>query len=115
MAPQTHTRYRVQRLIRMGEWLERNAAAIITAYDAIDEAHDILLEEEIDAEMARYASGKMSAPLASLLRICAELRRDHWDVRRGQDVTLHHPFAEPHKQYEVVIEAPKPQLESNEN
>ena len=32
MAPETHTRYRVQRLIRLGEWLERNEAALIMAF-----------------------------------------------------------------------------------
>ena len=32
-APETHTRYRVQRLIRMGEWLERNEAALQLAID----------------------------------------------------------------------------------
>ena len=35
MAPETHTRYRVQRLIRLGEWLERNEAALTLAADVI--------------------------------------------------------------------------------
>ena len=45
MAPETHTRYRVQRLlIRLGEWLERNEAALTVAADVINEAHDLLVE-----------------------------------------------------------------------
>jgi hypothetical protein len=114
MAPQTHTRYRVQRLIRMGEWLERHGASIITAFDCIDEAHDVLLEAE-DTDTVMYAAGKMSAPLRSLMLSCAELRHDRWNVQRGKDVTLHHPMASPENEWEVVIEAPKPQIESNEN
>ena len=35
MAPETHTRYRVQRLIRMGEWLERNEAALQLAIEPL--------------------------------------------------------------------------------
>ena len=113
MAPQTHTRYRVQRLIRMGEWLERNAPAMVTAFDAIDEAHDLLMEADEDmshSEVIEMAYGKMMQPVKSLCLTMMELRRDDWGVKRGTDVTLHHPFAADEHKYEVVMEAPKPNL-----
>jgi len=111
MAPKTHTRYRVQRLIRMGEWLERNAPAIITAFDAIDDAHtDALEDHEPNALTVDIITSRQLQPLKSLMFALAELRRDEWGVKRGTDVTLHHPFACEGKEYEVVIEAPKPQL-----
>ena len=36
------------------------------------------------------------------------------DVKRGADVTLHHPLAWGDKQYEVVIKAPVPDVPSQE-
>ena len=42
MAEETHNR--VQRLIRLGEWLERNEAALTVAADVINEAHDLLVD-----------------------------------------------------------------------
>ena len=48
MAPQTHTRYRVQKLIRMGEWLERNQDALVLAFEVINEAHDTLIDPPDD-------------------------------------------------------------------
>ena len=51
MAPQTQTRYRVQQLIRKGEWLERNWDFLLSLIDSIDESHDQLLELE-DMEQA---------------------------------------------------------------
>ena len=114
MAPETHTRYRVQRLIRMGEWLERNRAAIITAFDAIDDAHTMMIdppEGMTDSDLLDIAGSKQLYPLQSLQVISAQLRHDIWNVKRGTDVTLHHPFALPDKQYEVVIEAPKPKTD----
>ena len=44
MAPETHTRYRVQRLIRLGEWLERNQDLLVLAFDVMDDAHDTLVD-----------------------------------------------------------------------
>ena len=115
MAPETHTRYRVQRLIRMGEWLERNAPAIITAFDAIDDAHtDAIEDDQPNALTVEIITSRQLQPLKSLMIALAELRRDEWGVERGTDVTLHHPFACAGKEYEVVIEAPKPQLEITE-
>ena len=111
MAPETHTRYRVQKLIRMGEWLERNAPALITAFDAIDDAHtDAIEDDQPDAMTVEIITFRQLQPLKSMMQIMAELRRDSWGVQRGTDVTLHHPFACEGKEYEVVIEAPKPIL-----
>ena len=112
MAPQTHTRYRVQRLIRLGEWLERNEAALITAFDAIDEAHDLLIDSDMpDKELTDVVGFKQMAPIQSMSKIFAELRHDvpTRNVLRGRDVTLHHPYASPGKEYEVVIKAPQPE------
>jgi len=112
MAPQTHTRYRVQRLIRLGEWLERNEDALITAFDAIDDAHDLLIDSEIpDSELVDVVGFKQMTPIKSMSKIFSELRHGipTRDVQLGRDVTLHHPFASPSKEYEVVIKAPQPE------
>ena len=119
MAPQTHTRYRVQRLIRLGEWLERNEAAFLTAFDAINDAHDAAIDsgEEDDPlspeERLEHLTFQQMQPLLSMQRLVQELRFNvpTRDVKRGKDVTLHHPFACGEHEYEVVIEAPKPKLE----
>ena len=111
MAPETHTRYRVQRLIRLGEWLERNQSALITAFDAIDEAHDILIDSEYSAPDAVEVAGfKQMEPIKSMHRLMMELRHDipTKTVTRGADVTIHQPYACPGKEWEVVIKAPKP-------
>ena len=109
MAPQTHTRYRVQRLIRKGEWLERNGDALVAFFDALDSAHDELLEVQ-DMEAVSYVTGNMMAPIKALFHLTLELRHDSMcrGIQRGTDVTLHHPYACEGKEYEVVIEAPKP-------
>ena len=109
MAPQTHTRYRVQRLIRKGEWLERNGDALVAFFDALDTAHDQLLEAE-DEEMTAYAVGQMMSPIKALFHLTLELRHNSMcrGIERGRDVTIHHPYAAPGMEYEVVIEAPKP-------
>ena len=111
MAPETHTRYRVQRLIRLGEWLERNQSALITAFDAIDDAHDLLIDGEMPAgELVDCVGFKQMEPIKSMSLMLSELRHDvpTRNVQRGVDVTLHHLFACVGKEYEVVIEAPKP-------
>ena len=111
MAPETHTRYRVQRLIRLGEWLERNQSALITAFDAIDDAHYLLIDGEMPAgELVDCVGFKQMEPIKSMSRMFSELRHDvpTRNVQRGVDVTLHHPFACGKHEYEVVIEAPKP-------
>ena len=94
MAPQTHTRYRVQRLIRKGEWLERNGDALVAFFDALDSAHDELLEVQ-DMEAVSYVTGNMMAPIKALFHLTLELRHDSMcrGIQRGTDVTLHHPYA----------------------
>ena len=111
IAPESHTRYRVQRLIRLGEWLVSNQSALITAFDAIDDAHDMLIDHEMSAgELVDCVGFKQMEPIKSMSRMFSELRHDipTRNVCRGSDVTLHHPFGAPGKEYEVVIEAPKP-------
>ena len=107
------TLYRTQRLIRMGEWLERNAATICLAFEVIDRANDKLIEhddKEIAADdlMQMVASEQISA-IRALYPILGEINgyRD-WGVEMGKDVTLHQPNACKDHRYEVVIEAPKP-------
>ena len=113
MAPQTHTRYRVQRLIRLGEWLERNEPALITAFDAINEAHNKVLEPEDDvpcSDLVEMISFEQLAPLMSLEKMIMELRHNipTKNISFGADVTIHQPYACTKHQWEVVIEAPQP-------
>ena len=107
------TLYRTQRLIRMGEWLERNAATICLAFEVMDRANDKLIDrndEDITADdlIEMVASEQISA-IRALYPILGEINgyRD-WGVEMGQDVTLHQPNACKDCRYEVVIEAPKP-------
>ena len=111
MAPQTHTRYRVQRLIRLGEWLERNMEALQLASEVIDEAHDMLLDSDDSVpahEIVEMAGFKMMLPVQVLNRLRQDLQFNvpTRDVKRGKDVTLHHPYAFGENEYEVVIKAP---------
>ena len=116
MAPETHTRYRVQRLIRQGEWLERNQDALIALYDVIDEAHDMLVESPeglSDNDVVELVGFKQMQALKGMSRLMQELRHDlpTRNVKHGGDVTIHHPYA--YKQeYEVVIKAPVPDVPS---
>jgi len=110
--PETHTRYRVQRLIRMGEWLERNEAALVLAYDVLDDAHDKLCDpdETLDPnELLDLVGHQQMQALLALRPMMMELRMaSDWDVKRGTDVTIRQPYACSKHKYEVVIEAPKP-------
>ena len=110
--PETHTRYRVQKLIRMGEWLERNEAAIVLAYDVIDEAHDKMIDADETTDpndLIDIVGHDQMQALLALRPIIMDLRlASDWDVKRGTDVTLYRPFACPEHRHEVVIEAPKP-------
>ncbi|MEC8738117.1 MAG: hypothetical protein VXX91_07790 [Planctomycetota bacterium] len=112
MTPETHTRYRVQRLIRQGEWLQRNESFLAALYDAIDDAHTHALEQELDDTIIlEFLLKKQAEPLRALGSVINDLRRQqyrNWEVQRGKDVTLHHPNACPGHQYEVVMKAPKP-------
>ena len=111
--PETHTRYRVQRLIRMGEWLERHEALLIALYDSINDAHTEALEMELDDTLIlECLIHEQLAPLRGLGTIIADLRdAPNWGVKRGEDVTLHHPRACEKHRYEVVMPAPKPNME----
>ena len=118
MAPQTHTRYRVQRLIRLGEWLERNQDALVLAFDVMDEAHDTLVDmpEGMTADDAiEFVGFKQMQALASMRRMVDELRHHvpGNDAARGGDVTIYQPYALKDK-YEVVIPAPKPEIETQQ-
>ena len=115
MAPQTHTRYRAQRLIRLGEWLERNEAALILAADVISEAHDTLIDPPEDmpaTDVVEITGAQQMQAILSLNKLIQELRFNvpTRDVSRGGDVTLHHPFAHGGNEYQVVMEAPKPNV-----
>ena len=114
MAPQTHTRYRVQRLIRLGEWLERNEPALITAFDAINEAHNALLDADAEDapspnELLERITFDQMYPLMSLEKLMMELRHNipTKNISFGADVTIHQPYACLKHQWEVVIEAPQ--------
>jgi hypothetical protein len=114
MAPETHTRYRVQRLIRLGEWLERNQDALVLAFEVINEAHDTLIDPPEDmpaSDIVEEVGFQQLHAVTTLRTIVNDLRFDvpTRNVKRGVDVTLHHPFACESKQYEVVIKAPKAQ------
>ena len=107
------TLYRTQRLIRMGEWLERNAATICLAFEVMDRANDKLIDrndEDITADdLIEVVASKQISAIRALYPILGEINRyNDWDVEMGQDVTLHQPNACKDCRYEVVIEAPKP-------
>ena len=106
------TLQRTQRLIRMGEWLERNAATICLAFEVIDRAHDLTMEPPEDmpcSDIVEQVSCQQLSALRALSPVLAEINhyRD-WGAEMGNDVTLHQPNACKDHKYEVVIEAPKP-------
>ena len=107
------TLYRTQRLIRMGEWLEENADALIALIDGVDDAHtDSHDDAHVSAEeRLEVLQHRQMAPLSALLRLADVLRRRDWPAELGKDVTLHHPHACPKHQYQVVIQAPAQQAE----
>ena len=106
------TLYRTQRLIRMGEWLERNAATICLAFEVIDRAHDLTMDPPEDmpcSDIVEQVSSQQVSAIRALYPILGEINTySDWGVEMGQDVTLHHPNACKDHKYEVVIEAPKP-------
>ena len=115
--PETHTRWRVQKLIRMGEWLERNVAFLISLYELIDTAHTEALEMELDDTLIlEHLINRQLAPLRGMGSVMSGLRREYdraWGIKLGTDVTLHHPNACADHQYEVVMAAPKPNTKKN--
>ena len=106
------TLYRTQRLIRMGEWLERNAATICLAFEVMDRAHDLTLdppEGMSHSDIVEQVSSQQVSAIRALYPILGEINTySDWGVEMGQDVTLHHPNACKDHKYQVVIEAPKP-------
>ena len=113
MAPETHTRYRVQRLIRLGEWLERNEAALTLAVDVISEAHETLIDPPEDmpaTDVVELTGAQQMQAVLSLNKLVQELRFNvpTRNISRGGDVTLHNPCVFGSKEYQVVMEAPKP-------
>ena len=107
------TLYRTQRLIRMGEWLERNMHTIALVAESIDSAHDQLMEhEEIDLPLDCIVDMVVNRQMTALHALMPLVREINigtaFEAEMGQDVTLHHPLACKCSRYEVVIEAPKP-------
>ena len=107
------TLYRTQRLIRMGEWLERNMHTIALVAESIDSAHDQLMEhEEIDLPLDCIVDMVVNRQMTALHALMPLVREINigtaFEAEMGQDVTLHHPLACKCGRYEVVIEAPKP-------
>jgi len=111
--PETHFRARVQRVIRMGEWLQRNEAMLIALYDAIDDAHTDAIDMELDDTIIlETLVSKQAAPLRALGTVIRDLRNSpDWGVESGKDVTLYHPNACPNHRHEVVLKAPKANTE----
>ena len=110
---ESYVRYRAQKLIRMGEWLERNEAAIVLAFDVLDEAHDKLCDVDEPSDLSELIDlvghEQMQAlqalrPMMMDLRWTSEWVSD-WSAD-NTDVTLHRPYQK--CKHEVVIEAPKP-------
>ena len=103
---QLATLYRTQRLIRMGEWLERNKHTITLAFESLDAAHDLLMDPEgpLD-ELVEHVSFKQLAALQALMVLVRELNvGDDFEAVMGQDVTLRQLGVSD----QVVIKAPKP-------
>ena len=108
-----NTRTRVQKLIRMGEFLEQYEPALVMAIEQLDDAHDHLMNtEELNHEELAALADKIFVrqyqPMRLLVQIMAKLTsEDTWVEERGGDVTLFHPFASKEYRHQVVIEAPK--------
>ena len=107
------TLYRTQRLIRMGEWLERNMHTMTLAFEAMDSAHDQLIEhEEIDLPLEAVVDMVVTRQMSALQAFMPLVREVNignvFEAEMGEDVTLHHPNACKKHRYQVVIEAPKP-------
>lgn len=112
MTPQTHIRYRAQRLIRMGEWLERNKDILITCFDAIDDAHTQMIDCEANYEdCLEYTSMKMMSPIKASQELMVELRHLLMcrDVKRGTDLTMINRFGCEEHRETIVAKAPVPQ------
>ena len=109
-------RYRVQRLIRIGEWLEINAPILLGLFEAIDDAHTRALhDEQDDTLILEELTMTQMNPLRGLHSLLVPLMRFHdWGAKRENiDVTLHYPMACKKHEYEIVIPAnPETKTES---
>ena len=96
----------------MGEWLEYNAPILVALFDSIDDSHTRALSTEgDDTVLFETLTMEMMAPLKALINVMCVLRRDQWNVKRGEDVTLYHPYAfDEEKKHEVVIKAPQSKI-----
>ena len=101
----TATLYRTQRLIRMGEWLDRNGSAISLAFSVIDQAHDALIDSESTDSEVDSATLEIHVLLRALVPLMTELNHGTpWEVDRDlKAVTLHQPYACPDHRYQTVI------------
>ena len=101
--------YRVQRLIRMGEWLEANKDIIVALFDCIDDAHTEAYNNEADDTLddtllLEQIIFKQMTPLKGMYQLLCKLRNEgDWGVVRGEPVTMVHPMAcDSHKVQEVL-------------
>lgn len=121
MAPETHTRYRVQKLIRYGEWLEQNADVIYSLMELLDDRHsdamEALTEDKVDEYMAFEAVYEMTQSLSALRTVLRPLSKNfrydckEFEVEMGKDVTLYQPYACKEHRYQVVMKAPTAKVE----
>ena len=102
---QAATNYRVQKLIRMGEWLEENEAILIALFESIDDAHTDAWDKEGDDTITlETLCHKQLAPLRGMQQLLQNLRRPHnWGVLYGCPVTIKHKMACPdHMEQEIL-------------
>ena len=89
-------------------------SALITAFDAIDDAHELLVDPDDDmptSDIVEIAGFKMLQPIMSMQKMFMELRHDipTRHVKMGEDVTIHQPFALGlNQEMQVVISKPQP-------
>ena len=97
--------YRVQRLIRMGEWLEANKDIIVALFDCIDDAHtEAYGNEEDDTLLLEQIIFKQMTPLKGMYQLLSKLRNEtNWGVVRGEPVTMVHPMSSDPGQVQQVL------------
>ena len=97
--------YRVQRLIRMGEWLEANKDILVALFDCVDDAHSEAMEVEADDTLIlEVLINKQLTALKGLHRVIGPVRNEEsWGVVRGEPVTMRHPFAPDELNVQVVL------------
>ncbi len=102
---QAATNYRVQRLIRMGEWLEEHEAILIALFDSIDDAHTDAMESEgDDTIILEGLINKQLAPLRGMMQLLTAIRfRNDWGVVYGAPVTTIHKMACPEHKVQQIL------------